>query len=782
MSKGDPASGGPDEMDLFGLRSLPVVAALVAFGAVYVVVTIGSGLEIRGPANWLGLLVAFVLLAADLVGLVRVAGDPFPFRTGVAVVAVMIIGTATAWWSVPVGTFQTLQCLPAAVSGIVVLALLAVRGRLGLAWIGAVTMSVSASIWGGFRGPGFATGLGYTSWVYPVMVFASLFVVMLRPMAGSIRTLRDRELGYAASEAATNAAADERDRQLGRLDQQARPLLEQVSRDHEFTPTEVQRVRLVEARLRDGIRAPAWDSVPVREAVWRARERGSRSCSSTTVARSPTIRCSAGSTACSSTSWTVSPAVGSPRESCRRDVPPARRSSSTSTTRRGDTTSLAMARSRVARGRGSVIGGPSEQRLVDTTPHLMNFEGDRPHTEAEHGRRAPAGPARPRRGRRLRPAPDAAHRCAVHRSGPSHVHGGDAPGGRAVRRPHRGLVDTGEPGARRRTGFSAGGGVVPSGSAGTRGPDVRVRGGYLVATLLWFVAWRGVTDGPAHWAVWMVQFPSVPSIGLVLMSRTRWAITHLITATLAVHAANQIGRFGEIRPVALLSAPLTMALSGVFLAVAIATMANVRLLDSRRAEILASAATGAAEMAQEAERARFAAVIHDKVIASLLAVAPGRPDPRLAEQASSTLEELDRGDDHDVGVVSATQFAERVRASAASVSDDVRSELFVHDRSVSYPAEVVAALTESAGEAVRNWHRHAGADARCVVGGDFGDDAVRIAITDDGRGFDPEAVGPERYGIATGIRLRMASLPGGTAEIVSAPGRGTTVVVAWRRP
>lgn len=305
--------------------------------------------------------------------------------------------------------------------------------------------------------------------------------------------------------------------------------------------------------------------------------------------------------------------------------------------------------------------------------------------------------------------------------------------------------------------------------------------GYLLATLLWFVAWNGATNDPARWAVWMVQFPSVPSIGLVLVARARWAIAHLVTATLAVHAANQVGRFGEIRPVALLSAPLTMALSGVFLAVAIATMANVRLLDARRAEILASAATGAAEMAQEAERARFAAVIHDKVIASLLAVTPGRLDPRLANQAASTLEELDRSDDHDLGVVSATQFAERIRASAASVSDGVRSELFVHDRFVSYPADVVSALTESTGEAVRNWHRHAGGSARCVVGGDFGDAAVRVTITDDGVGFVPESVGPERYGIATGIRGRMASLPGGAAQIVSAPGRGTTVVVEWRR-
>ncbi|NED70039.1 hypothetical protein G3I15_54885, partial [Streptomyces sp. SID10244] len=53
-----------------------MVGALLAYGAVYTVVTIGSGLEIRGPANWLGLATAFVLLAADLAVLIRVVGDP----------------------------------------------------------------------------------------------------------------------------------------------------------------------------------------------------------------------------------------------------------------------------------------------------------------------------------------------------------------------------------------------------------------------------------------------------------------------------------------------------------------------------------------------------------------------------------------------------------------------------------------------------------------------------------------------------------------------------------
>ncbi|AZG48344.1 hypothetical protein [Gordonia insulae] len=267
-------STSADVVDLFGVRSRPVVGALLAFGVVYVVVTVGSGLENDSVSSWVGLSTAFLILASVLVGLIRVEGDPYPLPAGVIAVTMLVTGASIAWWSVPLSNFETLQCMPAAITGIVVLALLAVRGRLTLSWIGTVAMSLAAGIWAAFRGLGFVTGVGYTSWVYPVMIFASLFVVMLRPMAARIGALRARELRYAAADAAATAAADERDRQLARLDLRARPVLAQVAAAHDFSTAEVSAARLVEAALRDGIRAPSWASPRVREAVWRARERG----------------------------------------------------------------------------------------------------------------------------------------------------------------------------------------------------------------------------------------------------------------------------------------------------------------------------------------------------------------------------------------------------------------------------------------------------------------------------------------------------------------------------
>ena len=54
-------------------------------------------------------------------------------------------------------------------------------------------------------------------------------------------------------------------------------------------------------------------------------------------------------------------------------------------------------------------------------------------------------------------------------------------------------------------------------------------------------------------------------------------------------------------------------------------------------------------------------------------------------------------------------------------------------------------------------------------------DTVSIEVSDDGRGFDPAAVGPDHFGLRS-MRGRIADL-GGRLEVTSAPGRGTALRV-----
>lgn len=75
-------------------------------------------------------------------------------------------------------------------------------------------------------------------------------------------------------------------------------------------------------------------------------------------------------------------------------------------------------------------------------------------------------------------------------------------------------------------------------------------------------------------------------------------------------------------------------------------------------------------------------------------------------------------------------------------------------------------------EALTNARRHAGAGSAEVTL-ERTDSHVRVRVHDDGRGFDPEAVADERFGLE-GIRHRCRLL-GGEPTITSRPGAGTTI-------
>ena len=76
-------------------------------------------------------------------------------------------------------------------------------------------------------------------------------------------------------------------------------------------------------------------------------------------------------------------------------------------------------------------------------------------------------------------------------------------------------------------------------------------------------------------------------------------------------------------------------------------------------------------------------------------------------------------------------------------------------------------------EALTNAVRHAGA-GRITVTATRADRVLRVAVDDDGVGFDPAAVAHRSLGLA-GMRERLA-LVGGALSGESRPGRGTRVV------
>ena len=90
------------------------------------------------------------------------------------------------------------------------------------------------------------------------------------------------------------------------------------------------------------------------------------------------------------------------------------------------------------------------------------------------------------------------------------------------------------------------------------------------------------------------------------------------------------------------------------------------------------------------------------------------------------------------------------------------------------PGEMQWHLARIAEEAVANACKYAGAGAIRVVL-EARDGVLGLRIWDDGRGFEPDAVGRGGYGLA-GMRERTEQM-GGTLTIASAPGEGTEICV-----
>jgi two-component system NarL family sensor kinase len=119
-------------------------------------------------------------------------------------------------------------------------------------------------------------------------------------------------------------------------------------------------------------------------------------------------------------------------------------------------------------------------------------------------------------------------------------------------------------------------------------------------------------------------------------------------------------------------------------------------------------------------------------------------------------------------------------AALESLVADARLEVpgieFRHDiPAPRLPAGLETTIFRIVQESLSNIRKHAAASAASVAVTRSGD-AVTIRVADAGRGFDPEAVAADRFGLE-GIRQR-ARLFGGSCRIASTPGRGT-IVEAW---
>lgn len=201
------------------------------------------------------------------------------------------------------------------------------------------------------------------------------------------------------------------------------------------------------------------------------------------------------------------------------------------------------------------------------------------------------------------------------------------------------------------------------------------------------------------------------------------------------------------------------------------------------------------EAAIASERTRLAGEIHDTLAQALamivmqLADAEAKlgPEWSRAEKPLSMVREL---------AVESLAYARRsvnmlrpsVRTGglARSLRDVVDSlarhfggsmDLTINGDSALFDAAVESALTGIAREAITNAVKHSNA-TRIGVELDFAKGgAVRVVVSDDGIGFDPNAARTDSYGL---VSMQERAARGQVAlTFVTEPGAGTTIVASW---
>ena len=187
------------------------------------------------------------------------------------------------------------------------------------------------------------------------------------------------------------------------------------------------------------------------------------------------------------------------------------------------------------------------------------------------------------------------------------------------------------------------------------------------------------------------------------------------------------------------------------------------------------------QTAIEAERVQTDALLHDSVLAALLAAAGYEAPGRATSMAQSALDIISNADQHPVmqpSVVSLGTVLASLEQDITPLRDHAHIDL-TSAADTDLPVETANALVAATLQALTNSIRHAGPSARrSAVAARLDDGGIRIVITDNGAGFTVDTVNQERLGVRISILERVHSA-GASAEILSAPGQGTTVVLEW---
>lgn len=260
----------PGAVSLLQLTNLRARLVLLLFISTQALLTAVSLPNVLTP--WRSV-VALVLVSIGATMLTARTADEYPLSLVIVVFAIVVVSTVLVTWNLPpTGPLGYDGWHWGAITFI--LFMLALRGRIIWSWVMFAVMAGLSIFWAVEVGRGLAAGIDFIDRHAGLLLIATLFAVGLRRTGRRIAALAATQIDLIGREAASRTILAEQAAQAATLDALARPALERLASGASVAEQERREFVLLEALLRDRLRAATLLTPAITSVVQDARRRG----------------------------------------------------------------------------------------------------------------------------------------------------------------------------------------------------------------------------------------------------------------------------------------------------------------------------------------------------------------------------------------------------------------------------------------------------------------------------------------------------------------------------
>jgi len=300
--------------------------------------------------------------------------------------------------------------------------------------------------------------------------------------------------------------------------------------------------------------------------------------------------------------------------------------------------------------------------------------------------------------------------------------------------------------------------------------------------MLWFLgipAGATLPEGFYPWAWWGVGLAAVSAFAGLPPMR---AILFFVVLDIFWFVARFFPAYGAVDVwLNLQDTLLTFLFAALLGSLILVTRYEASKVDDASNRKIAAAADQARAESAVREKSRLDALIHDKVLTTLLLASKAETigeQHSAAGMAITAITKLNEAQRSSVGAsISGPSFFAALEKIALAQDPDLvctKSDL----DAVEIDGEVANALTEAMLQAIVNSQQHAGPSATRELHLKAHRNGLKIVIKDNGRGFRMSRVPKHRLGVRISI-IERVQMVGGRAFIDSRPGAGTAIILEW---